>query len=320
MIRKAAWLFVFGLLFSTACKQVPASHSDGPQGLEAHVRFLTEREPARDWSHRESLVQVAEYIGKAFEAAGARVEMQEFEASGECYQNVRGFFGPEIGERLIVGAHYDVAGELPGADDNASGVAVLIELAHRLESEALAVPVELVAFSLEEPPFFRTESMGSAVHARSLATEGVDVLGMINLEMVGYFSDEPDSQNYPIAGMEESYPSIGNFIAVVGRPEDAALVNTVHREMGAASSLPVVKLLAPASVTGVDFSDHLNYWASGESALMITDTSFYRNPHYHEASDTAETLDFERMEQVVEGTCAAVLFLATPSSGSVFPN
>ena len=318
MSRTAAWILVFGVLLSVSCKQVPPSAS--PQGLEAHVRFLTERRPARNWSHRDSLTQVAEYIGNAFEAAGARVEMQEFLADGECYQNVRGFFGPEVGERLIVGAHYDVAGELPGADDNASGVAVLIELAHRLGAERWGAPVELVAFSLEEPPFFRTESMGSAVHARSLTAEGVDVLGMINLEMVGYFSDAPDSQSYPVAGMEASYPTVGNFIAVVGRPEDAALVDTVHSEMDAASPLPVVKLLAPASVTGVDFSDHLNYWASGETALMITDTSFYRNPHYHEASDTAETLDFARMRHVVEGTYAAVLFLATPLSGSVFPN
>jgi Peptidase family M28 len=276
--------------------------------LERHVRFLCEREEARDWTHTESLDEVAKYIAAELEAHGARVESQDFEVDERTYRNVRALFGPEQGERIVVGAHYDVCDELPGADDNASGVAALLEVGRALGQLELEAPIELVAFTLEEPPFFGGDSMGSAVHAAALEEQDVELRAMICLEMVGYFTDEPDSQDFPVENMKLLYPTTGNFIAVVGRPQDAEAVNLVHAAMSSASELPAVKLLAPAEIVGVDFSDHRNYWAQDYTALMITDTSFYRNDNYHTAGDTPETLDYERMAMVVEGVVAALTF------------
>ncbi len=278
--------------------------------LEEHVRFMSEISPSRDWTHLESLDRVAAYIGDHLKRAGARVEVQEYLVEGRAYRNVRAELGPRKGARIVIGAHYDVDGELPGADDNASGCAALLEVARRLGQEELSTTVEFVAYSLEEPPFFSTQHMGSAVHANGLVESGQEVVAMICLEMVGYFVDEPDSQEFPVEAMKALYPNEGNFITVVGRPADAELVGQIRDVMAETAPLPVVALVAPTMVTGVDFSDHRNYWAAGYSAVMITDTSFYRNPNYHTAEDTPDTLDYERMEQVVEGVVAAVLALA----------
>lgn len=305
------WLVGLALVVAAGCSQEQRNTQKGSASLlEQHVRFLTASSPTRDWTHPAALAQVAQFLAEQLTEAGGRVELQEFSAEGQAYSNVRAFFGPTTARRLIVGAHFDVAGELPGADDNASGVAALLGVARRLGTAELTSTVELVAYCLEEPPFFRTEFMGSAVHARSLVDEGVELLGMINLEMVGYFSDEPDSQEFPVAEMKLIYPTVGNFITLVGRSQDAAFVSEVDGAMAAASELPTVQLISPVSAVGVDYSDHLNYWAEGFDAVMITDTSFYRNPHYHTASDTADTLDYGRMELVVEGVVAAVLHLA----------
>jgi Zn-dependent M28 family amino/carboxypeptidase len=229
---------------------------------------------------------------------------------GKSYRNVIAQLGPDTAERIVVGAHYDTAGPLPGADDNASGVAGLIELAHLLGKQQLPMRVELVAFTLEEPPYFRTTGMGSSVHAESLRKQNIRVRAMLCLEMIGYFSDVANSQHFPAAILQALYPSKGNFISVVGRFGEGLLVRRVKSAMRKASPLPVHSINAPSFVPGVDFSDQLNYWAAGYDAVMITDTAFYRNPNYHTAYDTAEKLDYKRMGRVVEGVYAAVLELA----------
>lgn len=169
--------------------------------------------------------------------------------------------------------------------------------------------VELVAFSLEEPPYFRTAQMGSAIHAASLKKSGVQVKAMLSLEMIGYFSDVPGSQRYPASLLGAFYPSQGNFIAVVGTLGDGLLVRRVKMAMRGASTLPVYSINAPAFVPGVDFSDQLNYSKAGYNSAMITDTAFYRNPNYHTFEDTPEKLDFRRMALVVQGVYAAVISL-----------
>jgi len=166
--------------------------------------------------------------------------------------------------------------------------------------------VELVAYSLEEPPHFRTESMGSAVHAASLEAKKARVRAMISLEMIGCFSDEKDSQAYPLGVLKLLYPSTGNFIAVVGRIGGGRLVRVVKTAMRAATRLPVESINAPGFIPGIDFSDHLSYWEHGYPAVMVTDTAFYRNPRYHTSDDTPDTLDYERMALVVDGVVAAV--------------
>ena len=281
-----------------------------PARLEAHVRALSERFAPRDYRHPENLDGASAYVGGEFERAGGAVAFQSFPAGSATYRNVIASFGPDTPERIVVGAHYDAAGPHPAADDNASGVAGLIELAHLLGRASLPVRVELVAYPLEEPPFFRTGQMGSAVHAGSLRREGVRVRAMLALEMIGYFSDAPGSQAFPVGILRAFYPSRGNFVLVAGQMGQGSLVRRVKRAMRGGSALPVRSINAPRWIPGIDFSDHVNYWDAGYDAAMITDTAFYRNPHYHTARDTPETLDYARMAMVVQGVYAAVLALA----------
>jgi Zn-dependent M28 family amino/carboxypeptidase len=289
------------------------SHSSmtvSPARLEAHVRTLSETLVPRSFTYPENLDRAAAYIAEQFRGAGGMVSEQPYQVNGRTYRNVIARFGPDTRERIVVGAHYDAAGEFPAADDNASGVAGLLELARLLGSNTPPMQVELVAYSLEEPPFFRTPYMGSAVHATSLKQQGVRVRAMFSLEMIGYFTDAPSSQRFPIGLLRAFYPSEGNFITVVGKLGNGRLVRRVKRAMRGAGPLPVHSINAPRLVPGVDFSDHVNYWDAGYDALMITDTAFYRNPNYHTALDTADTLDYRRMAMVVEGVQAAVLALA----------
>ena len=199
---------------------------------------------------------------------------------------------------------YDPQTHTPGADDNASGVAGLLELARLLAISPPPVAVELVAYTLEEPPHFRTDAMGSVWHARSLRRSGTKLRVMISLEMIGYFSDEPGSQRYPLPGLDLIYPRRGNFIAIIGRIDDAAMTRRLKAAMLGAADLPVHSMNAFALIPGVDFSDHRSYWAEGYPALMVTDTAFYRNPHYHRGTDTADRLDYVRMTKVVQGVYA----------------
>lgn len=299
------WFWITQPLFSQPRLHVTASID--PARLEGHVRMLSIELSPRDESHPQNLDRAADYIRTQFVSAGAVVKEQSYDVARKKYRNVIAGIGPETRSRIIVGAHYDTAGPLPGADDNASGVAGLIELAHLLGKQQSPVRVELVAYTLEEPPYFRTEHMGSAVHAASLRNEEVEVKLMICLEMIGYFSDAPESQGFPAPFLKTFYPSQGNFIAVVGRFGDGLLVRHIKRAMRSATALPVYSINAPTFVPGVDFSDQLNYWNAGYDAVMITDTAFFRNPNYHTSQDTADKLDYKRMAMVVAGVYAAVM-------------
>jgi Zn-dependent M28 family amino/carboxypeptidase len=271
---------------------------------------LSETLVPRDAAHPTNLDRVAVYIHQEFEKTHASVSDQPFQVNNTTYRNVVARYGPDTKERVVVGAHYDAAGPYPGADDNASGVAGLVELAAMLGKSDISSTVELVAYTLEEPPFFRTQHMGSAVHAHALRREGVSVRVMFSLEMIGYFTDAAQTQHFPLSLLSLFYPTTGNFLAVVGKLGQGGLVRRVKQAMGQATPLPVYSLTAPRFLPGVDFSDHANYWQAGYPAVMITDTAFYRNPHYHTRADTAETLDYQRMAQVVESVYAAVQEMA----------
>lgn len=276
-----------------------------PKSLEADVRALTEA-PARDYLHPERLDEVAAWIKGRLEAEGASVSEQVFTVQGRTYRNVIARFGQGTGELLVVGAHYDVCGPNPGADDNASGVAGLLGLARLFGRQPPVGPVELVAFTLEEPPYFRTANMGSVHHARGLAADKTPVKAMLCFEMIGTFSNEKGSQRYPVPGLDLVYPGKGNFISVIGGIGHGNLARKVKSAMQSASPLPVWSMNAPADMTGVDFSDHASYWKEGIPAVMITDSAFYRNRRYHTTQDTADRLDYIRMAQVVEGVFVAV--------------
>src|SRR5262245_13292266 len=301
----ALCLYMTQPLFSIANISIPISVD--PARLETHVRALSESFVPRDESHPENLDRCAAYIRREFEGAHARVSEQPFTVDGKTYRNVIAHFGPETKETVVVGAHYDAAGPLPGADDNASGVAGLLELARLLGNAQLPIRVELVAYTLEELPFFSLEQMGSAMHAKALKREGGVVRVMFSLEMIGYFSDAPDSQRFPSSALSLFYPTEGNFISVVGNMGAGMLVRKIKRAMAEATRLPVYSINAPRLIPGVDFSDHLSYWREGYPAVMITDTAFYRNPNYHTIADTAEKLDYRRMSHVIEGVYAAVI-------------
>ena len=292
-----------------------------PDRLYTHVAMLAETFFPRNYTHTENLDRTAEYVRNEFKQAGGLISEQPFEMEGKTYRNVIATFGPATSERIVVGAHYDACGELPAADDNASGVAGLIELAYLLGRSNLRLRLDLVAYTLEEPKFvdaggdglFRTVG-GSAVHAESLRIQGAAVRLMLSLEMIGYFSDEPGSQIYPNPIFRLLYPSPGNFALVVGRLQDFWLARKVTRAMRKASPLPVYSLNAPAWLKGVDWSDHYSYWKRNYPALMITDTAFNRNREYHKSGDTAQRLDYKRMAFVVEGVYAAVRHIAENNS------
>ncbi len=284
----------------------PSALRVDPERLRSTVEALATARAPRTFRHVSNLDRAAESIAAGLAAAGAAVSFQPFDVEGRAYRNVIASLGPDAGERIVVGAHYDAASSGIGADDNASGVAGLIELASLLRGASPSTPIELVAYTLEEPPYFGTRSMGSSVHASALRRSGAPVRAMIALEMIGYFSDEPGSQRFPFDALSLLYPSRGDFIAVVGCVGQAGLVRTVKRAMSGASDLGVRSINAPRLVPGVDLSDHASYWDEGFPAVMVTDTAFFRNRNYHTPDDTPDTLDYRRMALVVEGVFAAV--------------
>jgi hypothetical protein len=279
--------------------------------LYNHVAFLTSLEPARNYQNIDSLDKAAAYIKKEFESSGAEAYNQTWTAWGNEYKNIITTFNKGKKRKLVVGAHYDVAGDQPGADDNASAVAGLLELVRLIYNEQppLDYEIEFVAYNLEEPPFFGSHSMGSYVHAKALHDNKVDVIGMICLEMIGYFSDEPNSQPFPSPELAKHYPHIANFIIVVGIEKYNAFNTKVHKLMSNGSAIDVQVIHFPDGNGLAGLSDQRSYWKFGYPALMINDTAFIRNPNYHNKNDTIDTLDFEKMTAVVDSTYKAIINL-----------
>jgi Zn-dependent M28 family amino/carboxypeptidase len=279
--------------------------------LYRDVEYLTGIVPPRNYKNQESLNRAADYIKKEFEKCGSKTEEQTWLADGNEYRNIILKYAPEKSKRLIIGAHYDVCCDQPGADDNASAIAGLLETA-RLVFDNNPKPgygIDFVAFSLEEPPFFGGTKMGSHVHAKSLYDSNTDVVGMVCYEMIGYFSDEPGSQNYPTEELARMLPDVADFIAVVGISEHQEFNNRFYEQMSLESEVKVLVNNFPSGEGLAGMSDQLNYWRYGYKALMINDTSFLRNPNYHMVTDTIDTLDFNRMKQVVDSTYRAVINL-----------
>ncbi|MGB2681020.1 MAG: M28 family peptidase [Candidatus Competibacter sp.] len=277
-----------------------------PAHLRESVEFLVTQTGKRNFYHPEVLEKAAGFIEKGFRQAGGIVRSDDFEVGGERFRNVVARFGPSTQPVIVIGAHYDADVHTPGADDNASGVASLLELARLLGQKPPLNSVELVAYTLEEMPNFGTENMGSWHHAMRLAQEGVIPKAVIVLEMIGYFDDRPQSQSFPVPGMEYLYPDRGHFIGVVSDFSSPRLVRRVKAAMSACAQLPVYSLNAPVWVPGVALSDHSSYWAHGVPAVMITDTAYLRNPNYHQASDLPDTLDYDRMGKVVRGVISTL--------------
>jgi len=281
--------------------------------MKETLQFLTQIQPPRNFMSRQSLNAVAEYIKNRFEDYGLMVKFQEFSVSGNIYKNVIATLNPQYDKRVIVGGHYDVCGDIQGADDNASAVAGLIETARQLayKKDELNYRIEFVAFTLEEPPYFGTENMGSFVHAKSLKDNNIDVIGMINYEMIGYFTDEPNSQNYPIEQMKLLYPSVGDFVANICNENSVSFLKELKFNNTAKKEIDSHDIVLPDMFADITASDHLNYWKMGFNAVMITDTAYFRNPNYHTKNDTIETINFEKMQYVVDMVVIGICSLIT---------
>jgi Zn-dependent M28 family amino/carboxypeptidase len=278
--------------------------------LYGDVSFLTGIRPYRNWQNPKSLRVIANHIKRGFSDVGLPVEEQEWTASGNQYKNIIASYNPEKRKRLIIGAHYDVAGDQAGADDNASGIAGLMELA-RLVADTkpeLDYRIDFVAYCLEEPPFFGTPEMGSYVHAKSLHDKKIEVMGMICFEMIGYFSEIPGSQPNPEPELVPDLPDVGNFITVVGIEQYSDFNEKIQELMWENEDIDTYVFSFPANNPYTGLSDQRNYYAFGYKAVMITDTATVRNGHnYHASSDTIDTLNFERMSEVVNSTYNAVV-------------
>jgi Zn-dependent M28 family amino/carboxypeptidase len=306
---KANFLNKFFLISTLIAVQNTTAQSDTTL-IKSHLEQLTKTKGYRHFMNVELLNKTADFIASEFNKHADSTYFQEYQVNGITYKNVVCLFKPTLinsfgtsnSELVVVGAHYDACGMQEGADDNASGVVGLMEIARQLKGKQFSHPIELVAFTLEEPPYFRTENMGSFVHAKSLADSKKPVYGMVSLEMIGYFKDEKKSQAYPIGLMRLFYGSTGNFITLVNKFGKGKFSRKFTNIFKHSKHIRSKKFNGPKILPGVDFSDHLNYWRFNFSALMLTDTAFYRNKNYHQNTDTMETLDLERMANVIDTT------------------
>jgi Zn-dependent M28 family amino/carboxypeptidase len=279
------------------------------KNLKIHVETLTrtigERSVATPWNLEKS----AAYIESFHRQIGLEPRRETYPYRGMSVANIVADLNFDQAERktFLLGAHYDSLKGTVGADDNASAVAVQLEVARVLavlkEIPPLQLNVRLVSFALEEPPAYATRSMGSRVYARRAKAEGERLEGMICLEMVGYTCHETGCQSYPFPLMLRKYPKTGDYIGIVGNYRSRKLTKAIFAAFKQNEALPVIKLTVPWSgylIPNVRLSDHASFWDRGYKAVMITDTAFYRNPHYHRRSDTMDKLDFAFMAQLVQ--------------------
>ncbi|MFO0839067.1 MAG: M28 family peptidase [Phycisphaerae bacterium] len=283
--------------------------------LRAHVDRLAGLIGPRHAGNARALEAAVALIERELAANGDSLERQTYPAGAIEAVNLiverRGVRRPD--EIVILGAHYDTVEGTPGADDNASAIAVLIEVARLLHGRAFDRTIRFVAFACEEPPHFYTQTMGSWMYARRCRERNERLIGALVLEMVGYFRDEPGSQALPpeIPRMlRPLFPRRGNFLAAVGNLRSWRLCWRFRTGFKRATALPLFSIVLPAAVHSIRLSDNSSFWDEGYPALMLTDTSFLRNPHYHRASDTPDTLDYERMARVAHGVAGALARLA----------
>ncbi|MDO9528003.1 MAG: M20/M25/M40 family metallo-hydrolase [Syntrophales bacterium] len=276
---------------------------DNTHQLYEHVKYLSVRIGSRSVHDYEKLEATKHYIVSYLEDLGYTPILQDCKYNGKIYNNIivsiKGVKHPD--ETIVFGAHYDTVYGTPGADDNASSVAVLLEICRALKDFSPGRTLKLIFFTLEEPPLFRSKLMGSYVYASEAKRKGENICAMVCLEMVGYYSDKKGGQTFPLPFMSLVYPSTPNFIAVVGNLTSINLVKRIKNSINKSSEIPVETLSTVGFVPGVDFSDHRSFWKMGYPAVMITDTAFYRNPNYHSVKDTIDTLNFNKMSSLLVG-------------------
>jgi Zn-dependent M28 family amino/carboxypeptidase len=310
IILAAFWIYSVLKIRFTPSVTIPGPESatDGNiQQLHAHIEQLSVVIGSRNLYEYDKIEAAKKYIVTCLRNFGYNPTLQKYIYKEKEFSNIivtiNGIRNPD--ETVIVGAHYDTALGTPGADDNASAVAVLLEMCRLLKGFSPGRTLKLVFFVNEEPPSFMTENMGSYVYAREAKARNENITAMVCLEMVGYFGDTKGGQTFPLPLMNLIYSSIPNFIAVVGNISSRSLIAQVKQSFGEGSRIPVETLTAVSFVPGVNFSDHRSFWKMGYPAVMITDTAFYRNPNYHTETDTIDTLDFNKMSDLLKGVIQA---------------
>ena len=292
---------------------ISLAHAASPSEseLRRHVSTLAGEIGERNVFRPQALQRAADYLRREWRQQGYEVRAQEYAVEEIRVANLEvsrhGARAP--GQIVIFGAHYDTVLGSPGANDNGSGVAALLELARHFATRAPERTLRFVAFVNEEPPFFRTKEMGSRVYARAARKRGEDIRAMLALETIGHYSDAPSSQRYP-PFFSWFYPERGNFIGLVSNFGSRALMRRVRDAFRAASDFPLEHVATFAWITGVDWSDHGSFWAAGYPAIMVTDTALYRYPYYHSPQDTPEQVDYPRLARVTAGLIAVVEDLA----------
>ena len=266
------------------------------------LKYLTQIQPPRNYRNIDSLNNVALYLEDRFKDIGLETYFQNYVVDNNEYKNVIATLNPQYEKRLIIGAHYDVCGDFQGADDNASAVAGLIQTAKQLYAikDILPIRIDFVCFTLEEPPYYGTQNMGSYVYAKYLFDNKIDVIGMINYEMIGYFTNENVdlSKLSMFITKKQADISKGNFIAMVCNEQSQNFMSEFDFE-NIDKNIEYVEAMIPTPINQITASDHLNFWKFGYKAIMVTDTAHFRNPNYHTANDTLETLDVNKMQCVV---------------------
>lgn len=276
------------------------------ENLYKHVEYLSVKVGERHLWKENSISKAADYIDSEFQNSGYSVQRQTYSCYGKRVSNLI-VDKPGSEDRVaIIGAHYDTVPGTPGADDNASAVAGLLELARLHKRSSNRKRLIFVAFVNEEPPFFGSHNMGSMVYAKHLKDQRLLVDVMISLEMIGYFRHEP-IQQYPLPCMRFFYPKTADFIGVVGNFHSSKYVSFLKRGIRKHSAIDVRSLTAPEYLGGINLSDNSSFWRYGYRAVMVTDTSFFRNKHYHQETDTIDTLDFQAMTEVIKGLYRTLL-------------
>ncbi|MEA3484159.1 MAG: M20/M25/M40 family metallo-hydrolase, partial [Pseudomonadota bacterium] len=280
--------------------------------LRKHITVLSEEIGERNLWRDGTLDATADYIEETLQAMDYEVSSQVYTVQGTSVRNLEAVLsGTTLAKEIVlIGAHYDTVIGSPGANDNASGVAALLEIARLLAAKPLVRSVRFVAFVNEEAPFFSTWEMGSHRYARLAHERGDNIAAMLSLETIGYYSDAKGSQKYPSPVYSWLYPNTGNFIGFVGNLASRKLVQQCLGSFRRHSAFPSEGVAAPGWMMGIHWSDHWSFWQEGYAAVMVTDTALFRYPHYHASTDMPKRIDYERLARVVAGLAKVTVDLA----------
>ncbi len=284
--------------------------------LLAHVRTLAKTIGPRHLGAPAQLAATIKYIEGTLGPAnlGYKVARETYKVGDiDCHNLIVELPGTQKKDEIvIVGAHYDTVLTTPGADDNASGVAACMNLAQAFAKTENERTLRFVFFANEEPPYFQTDNMGSLVHAKLSKRRGDQIVAMLSLETMGFYTDAPNSQKAP-PGVPVKVPDEGNFLAVIGNVTSAPVADGIAAWFQRNSTMPCIAVNLPSTIAEQGWSDHWSFWQMGYPGVMITDTAMFRNPHYHQPTDTIDTLDFDRLTEAVKGLEGSVRELVNPS-------